>query len=102
MIYIDNQYIDVDQQQGTATQVINAGSGTENVTYSQNIFQLSGDIPTGTFLLITPNYFWENQNGSNTNFIIKTDPNSEFVIDEEYQDEWDVCFDIIVTEKEVI
>ena len=28
--------------------------------------------------------------------------NSEFVIDEEYQDEWDVCFDIIVTEKEVI
>ncbi len=28
--------------------------------------------------------------------------NSEFVIDEEYQDEWDVCFDFIVTEKEVI
>ena len=27
---------------------------------------------------------------------------SEFVIDEEYQDEWDVCFDFIVTEKEVI
>ena len=28
--------------------------------------------------------------------------NSEFVIDVDYQDEWDVCFDIIVTEKEVI
>ena len=82
IIYIDNQYIDVDQQQGTATQVINAGSGTENVTYNQNIFQLSGDIPTGTFLLITPNYFWENQNGSNTAFVIQTDPNSEFVIDD--------------------
>lgn len=27
---------------------------------------------------------------------------SKFVIDEEYQDEWDVCFDFIVTEKEVI
>ena len=28
--------------------------------------------------------------------------NSEFLVDDKYQDEWDVCFDIIVTEKEII
>lgn len=81
IIYIDNQYIDVDQQQGTANAVENAGGGSENVTYNQNFFQLSGDIPTGTFLLLTPNYFWENQNGSNTPFVLKSDANSAFVTD---------------------
>jgi hypothetical protein len=80
IIYIDNQYIDVDQQQGTATQVINAGGGSENVTYNQNFFQLSGDIPTGTFLLLTPNYLWQNQNGGNSSFVLTADENSVFVI----------------------
>lgn len=27
---------------------------------------------------------------------------NDFLIDEQYQDEWDVCFDYIVTEKEII
>lgn len=80
IIYIDNQYIDVDQQQGTATQVVNTGGGTENVTYTQNTFQLSGDIPTGTFLLLTPNYFWQNQNDNNSQLLLQSDENSGFVI----------------------
>ena len=82
IIYIDNQYTDVDQQQGSANAVENAGGGAENVTYGQNIFQLSGDIPTGTFLLLTPNYFWQNQNGngSNSPFVLQSDENSGFVI----------------------
>ena len=81
IIYIDNQYIDVDQQQGTANAVENAGGGTENVTYAQNTFQLSGDIPTGTFLLLTPNYFWENQSSTGNNpFYLQSDENSGFVL----------------------
>ena len=80
IIYIDNQYIDVDTQNGTATSVTSSSGGTENVTYNQNFFQLSEEIPTGTFLLLTPNYYWANtNNNTNSTFFLQCDSNSVFV-----------------------
>lgn len=80
IIFIDNQYTDVNQNAGTGNQVNNPAGGAENVSYTQNVFILDDQIPVGTVLFLLPNYnFTALDSASQVNFTLQTQGESTII-----------------------
>lgn len=80
IVYLDNQYLNVNISQGQGHSILDSTDGEENVTYFQNSLMLPADIPIGAFVIIVPNYNWYDQNNNISNFSLSCDPESTFII----------------------
>lgn len=80
IIFIDNQYTDVNTNAGTGNIINNPAAGAENVSYTQNVFILDDQIPVGTVLFLIPNYnFKDLTSSSQVNFTLQTQGESTIV-----------------------
>ena len=79
IIFLDNQYTDVNVNEDSGNIVDGEGAGEANVVYSLNTFMLDDSIPQGTFLFLICNYFYQNDAGNNSSVTLQTSGESNFV-----------------------